>query len=371
MSDSAVRGSADFRTILTGDFVSSEGHFYFDADALSALKGLPASDLQVLNGSPGTAVPSSATRDADAVIMKRSPLAPDVLSDPKLRTVLISRNGVGYEHLDIAACTRAGVMVTTTPDASRRAVASSAVTLLLACAHRLLERDSLVRRAGWHQRHTLLGTGLAGKTLGLIGAGNIGREIFTLLAPWEMRRLVCSQRRRPEEATAMGAELVDFESLLRESDFLVLACRLSEETRHLIDARALSLMKPTAYIINIARGAVIDEAALVAALSERRIAGAGLDVLEVEPPRDDHPLFALDNIVLSPHSLSFSDESNRLANKLAAENVIALARGSVSNNLVNPEVLDHPRVVAALKRRAWCGAVPVTEKQARGEEISS
>lgn len=351
MTHNDAPGTEDFRIVLTGDFTSADGQVYFDAEALKALAALPGAQLDVLSSGAGEAVTSRVTRDADVVIMKRSPLAAGVLEDAALRTICISRNGVGYDHLDIDACTRAGVMVATTPNSVRRATAGAAVTLLLACAHRLLERDRLVRGGAWKQRHSLVGTGLQGKTLGLIGAGNIGREILELLAPWGLRRLISSPRRTPREAAALGAELADFDDLLRRADFLVLACRLSEETHHLIDARALSLVKPGAFIINIARGEVIDEAALVEALKSGPLAGAGLDVLAQEPPAADNPLFALDNVVLSPHSLGFSEESNRLGNSLAAENAAAVAYGKVPESLVNPEVLDHPRIRNVLAAR--------------------
>src|SRR5262245_62720892 len=156
-----------------------------------------------------------------------------------------------------------------------------------------------------------MGMGLTGRTLGVFGLGNIGREVFALAAPFGMRHLAHDPYADPAGAAAAGAELVGLEALLRESDFVCLCCALTPATRHLIDARRLALMKPTAYLVNVARGPVVDQAALTEALRQGRLQGAGLDVFEREPIDPADPLLRLDNVILAPHALCWTDECFR------------------------------------------------------------
>ena len=190
-------------------------------------------------------------------------------------------------------------MVTLTPQAVARPVASSVIALMLAFAHRLVARDRNTRAGRWADRWDDPGFGLTGRTLGVVGLGNIGRELLRLAAPWNMRHLAFAPRPRHELYAGLDVELVPLDALLAQSDFVALCCPLNDTTRGMIDARALALMKPDAILVNTARGEIVDESALVDALRSRRIAGAGLDVFAQEPPPDDHPLFALDNLVLA------------------------------------------------------------------------
>lgn len=334
-----------FRVAMTRDFVDSEGRPYFDQDAWRSLQDEPRIDLEVLEAPEmGGDIPAEVVRAFDAVIMKRSPLSATALEGDDVRLLLVARNGVGFEHLDVAASTRAGVMITITPEAVRRPVASAIMTFILALAHRLPLRDRLTRAGRWSDRNLHPGIGLTGRVLGVIGVGNIGAEVFRLAAPWEMVHLGCDPSRPAEELGAMGVRAVDLDTLLGESDFVCLCCPLSKRTRHMIGAREFGLMKSTAYLINTARGGLIDEAALIAALAEGRIAGAGLDVLEREPPSPDNPLLGMENVILSSHNLNFNDEGNRLGNQSAAAAVLATVRGEIPDNLVNPDVLGHPRL---------------------------
>ncbi len=333
-----------FRVALTGDFVDSTGALYFEPAALAALRARPDIALSVLDTPPASPLSAEVLATYDAVIAKRSPLAADALDAADLRTIHVSRNGVGVEHLDLDACTRAGVVVTNTPDSVRRPIASAAMCLLLALAHRLVEKDRATRDARWQDRQLYRGTGLGGRTLGVVGAGNIGAEVLRLAEPWDMVRLVAHPSRSAEAIAALGAEKVELDELLARADFVVLCCPLNERTHHLIDARALELMRPEAYLVNVARGAVVDEAALVAALAEGRIAGAGLDVFDPEPPAPNNPLLGMHQAIVTSHNLGFTDESNRLGNSLAAAAVLRTADGRIPPNVVNRDVLAHPRV---------------------------
>jgi D-3-phosphoglycerate dehydrogenase len=222
-------------------------------------------------------------------------------------------------------------------------MASSAMALVLALAHRLFQKDRHLRAGGW-ERFRDVGVGLRGRTLGIVGLGNVGRELVHLVRPFEPRILAAD----PYAAPPDGVELVELEQLLREADFVCLTCPLTAETRHLMNAERLALMKPTAFLVNIARGPIVDQAALTRTLQERRIAGAALDVFEQEPISADDPLIALDNVILTPHAVCLTDESFVLTGRNACENVLALAQGRVPRDIVNKAALDHPRLKARL-----------------------
>jgi phosphoglycerate dehydrogenase-like enzyme len=186
--------------------------------------------------------------------------------------------------------------------------------------------------------------GLRGRALGIVGLGNVGRELVHLVRPFEPRILAAD----PYAASLDGVELVELEQLLREADFVCLTCPLTEETRHLMNAERLAMMKPTAFLVNIARGPIVDQAALTEALQARRIAGAALDVFEQEPISPDDPLLALDNVILTPHAVCLTDEHFALTGRNVCESVLAVAQGRVPRDVVNRAALDHPRLKARL-----------------------
>ncbi|MCI0548884.1 MAG: D-glycerate dehydrogenase [Candidatus Rokubacteria bacterium] len=258
---------------------------------------------------------------------------------PDLRVV--ANVAVGYNNIDVAAATRRGVLVTNTPDVLTETTADFAWTLLMAVARRVVEADRYVRdgRFTRWEYMLLLGGDVHGKTLGVVGFGRIGRAMARRARGFGMRILY-------QDALAadgavereLGATRVDLPTLLRESDFVSVHTPLLPETRHLIDADALRTMKRTAYLINAARGPVVEEAALVQALREGWIAGAGLDVFEEEPKV--HPgLLGLTNAVLAPHIASASSETRRRMASLAVENCLAVLEGRTPPTPVNPEVL--------------------------------
>lgn len=335
---------------FTGDFRGPDGGFRFDADALGGLQRDRSIEVEFLQTDVGEPVAAETLRRFDALIMKRSPLAPELLLDAgPLRLVHIARQGVGLDHLDLAACSSAGILVTTAPEAVRRPMASAAMAFILALAHGLKEKDRLLREEGWSARHKCFGTGLTGRTLGVVGCGNIGADLLRLAAPWEMRHLAVSPNRSDEEVAALGARRVPLHELLRESDFIVLCCPLTEATRRMIDARALRQVRRGGFLINIGRGGLVDEAALVDSLATGRLAGAALDVFDPEPPVRDNPLLSMPNVIVSAHNMGLSAESSRLGNLAVAEAVQAFARGQLPPNVANPAAARHPRVRAALE----------------------
>jgi D-3-phosphoglycerate dehydrogenase len=246
---------------------------------------------------------------------------------------LVAFLGVGIDRIDVDACTAAGVLVTRTPDATAGPMAAGALALVLMLAHRVPEKERLLRAGRFDARLDALGQGLEGRTLGIVGVGSIGGELARIAAPLGPRILGA---RRSGEPVA-GVELVPLDELLARSDFVVLACPLTEETRHLLDARALALMKPTAYLVNVARGAVVDQRALVEALRGRRLAGAALDVFDPEPPAPDDPLLALDNVVALPHAVGLTGQLFRRMGESASHSVLDVAAGRVPIHAANKE----------------------------------
>jgi phosphoglycerate dehydrogenase-like enzyme len=256
------------------------------------------------------------------------------------RLSLIARVGVGLDRIDLAECTRRGILVTTSPDGVRRPLAAGTMAFVLALAHRVAERDRRMR-GGWWDRQALSGIGLRGRTLGVIGLGNVGRDLCALAAPFELRLIAADPYVDDPPA---GVEVVALEDLLQQSDFVVCLCPLTDETRGLLDARQLGLMKTTAFLVNVARGPIVDQRALTDALRERAIAGAALDVFEQEPIDPGDPLLSLDNVILSPHAVALTDEAYAGSGRSACEAVLALGRGEVPRHPANPEALDHPRL---------------------------
>ncbi len=268
------------------------------------------------------------------------------------RLAIIARSGVGYDTVDVGACTRAGVVVTITPDGVRRPVASSVVAFMLALSLRMLEKDRLTRQGRWAEKTSYNGLGLTGRTLGVIGMGNIGREIVDLSRPFGLRYLTFDPFLSSAHAAAAGVELVDLETLLRTADFVSVNCPLNAETYHLLDAGKLSLMRSGAYLINTARGPIVDQVALTAALAERQLAGAALDVFEQEPVDPDDPLLRLDNVIVAPHAICWTDECFRNNGRSACRSILDVAAGRAPTYVVNREVLDSARFRTKLERYA-------------------
>lgn len=256
---------------------------------------------------------------------------------PTLR--IVANLGVGVDNIDVAGATRRGVLVTNTPDVLTEATADLAWALLMATARRVVEADRDLRREGfpgWTFLPKHLGTDVYGKTLGIVGFGRIGQAVARRAQGFAMRILYFSRTRKPEAEKALGARFLPLHELLGESDYVVLCVPLTSETRHLIGARELGLMKKEAILVNVARGPVVDEEALVRALQEGRILGAGLDVFEREP--EVHPgLIGLRNVVLTPHIGSATWATRRRMAALAVDNVLAALRGQRPPTLVNPE----------------------------------
>lgn len=301
-----------------------------DVDLHTGDKPLPKTELITrLRGRRGLVCLITDAIDADVLRA-----APDLK--------VVSNVAVGYNNIDVGAATQAGVLVTNTPDVLTETTADFAWTLLMATARRLVEADRYVREGKFHQWEymLLLGGDIHGKTLGVVGFGRIGRAVARRALGFGMRVLYQDAVAAPPAVEAeLRAARADLPTLLRESDFVSLHTPLLPETRHLLNAQSLRTMKKTAYLINAARGPVVDEAALVQALREGWIAGAGLDVFEEEPTV--HPgLIGLPNVVLAPHIASASHATRVEMARLAVENCLAVLEGKAPPTPVNPEVLE-------------------------------
>lgn len=264
---------------------------------------------------------------------------------------LIARFGAGYETIDLDACTAAGVAVTNTPGAIRRPLALASLTMLLAVGHKLRMKDHITRTGRWDDRENFRGASFEAKTLGIVGFGSVGSELARLAAPLGMTVLGNNRSGRSNVADELGVRLVDLDTLLRQSDYVVVTASLNASSRHLIDADKLALMKRSAFIINMGRGALIDQDALCTALREKRIGGAGLDVFDPEPIAPDDELLSFDSVTLAPHSLNWTEDFTRNVSASALGAIIDIAAGRRPETVLNPDVFDTEAFRAKQRRR--------------------
>jgi len=328
-----------FRVGVSQEVATADGGTIFGEDAMKILDD-PAIEWEILADKVPALTPEHAAK-YDAFCLMTAKVTRETLSGPDRRLKLVARFGVGYDSVDVAACNDNGVMLTITPDGVRRPVAASVMAYVLALAHRMILKDKLVREGRWTEKGNFLGMGLMGRTLGVIGVGNIGAEIFRLAQPFDMRLLGCDPNVPQSSVNALNVTMTDMDTLLRESDFVSVNTLLDESTRGLISAREFGLMKPSAYFINTSRGPVVDEAALTETMKNKRIAGAAIDVFEQEPLSPDNPLLKMDNVILAPHAICHTDECMRILGERAFQAAVDLCHDRKPGHLVNPEVLKH------------------------------
>jgi len=255
---------------------------------------------------------------------------------PRLR--IVSDFGVGYDNVDVPAATERGILVCNTPGAMVECVADHAFALLLAVGRRLPKGQADVREGRWRTWliESIVGQELYGATLGIIGLGNIGAAVARRARGFSMRILYTGRTRKPEAEAALGVEWMSMDDLLRQSDYISIHTPLTQETRGLIGRRELALLKPTAILVNTARGGVVDQQALIDVLREGKIYGAGLDVTDTEPLPTDSPLLTLENTIVLPHNGSAGANTRARMSQLAATNLIEGISGRRPPHLVNP-----------------------------------
>lgn len=336
----------DFRVGLTSDLSNGAGGFSWGDVSIQTLEPL---HWEFMNNS-GSVMSAPDLKGYDAIAFAGVGVNADSFGAPEDSPLVISRFGVGYDNIDLAACTKAGVALTITPDGSKKPVATAALTLMLATMFRLVAKDNQARSDDWANRIQGLGVGVNGKTIGTIGLGNVAGEFFRLLTPFDVKRIAFDPWKKIEEANALGVELVDLQTLLAQCDVVLVTAALTPETLHMLSTAEFKTMKKSALLINVSRGPIVDEAALVTALQNGEIAGAGLDVFEVEPIAVDNPLMKMANVILTPHNLAWTDELALGMGKSAFGSIKSISRGEIPQFVVNRDVLETPQFLNKLKR---------------------
>jgi D-3-phosphoglycerate dehydrogenase len=326
---------AAFKVVIT-DFGSPENEL--EAEELQQ-SGLDIELVRLNAKTPQELVPH--VLDADALIVQWCQIPRDLLSQMK-RCQVISRYGIGVDMIDLAAAGEYGIPVCNTPDYCIDEVSTHTLTFLLMLNRQVLPQHQHVRAGKWGPPVPTPPARLSTQTLGVIGMGNIGRVVVQKAAPFGLKMLVYDPYLSAEAASEAGVEKVDLPELLRRSDYVSLHCPLTDETRHLISTAQFQQMKPTAYLINMARGPIVDQVALVEALTSGTIAGAALDVFEKEPPAADEPLLRLDNVIFTPHLSSWSAQSFVQLRREVAKNVVTALRGEPLRPVVNRRFLAAP-----------------------------
>ncbi len=336
--------SGPFCVGITRDFLKPDGSLGFGDIGLDVLEGNESIEWEYLKENTSE-LSVEDVQGYDAMLVLAPRVTAQTLAAERLK--IVARFGVGYDNVDVEACTQNGVLLTITPDGVRRPVAMTVITLLLALTHKLLIKDKMVREDRWSDKLDHVGLGVTGKTLGIVGLGNIGREVAQLAAPMGLRLIAYDPFLSPETAVD-GVELTSFDKLMSTADYVCICCALTDDTHHLINAEQLGRMKPSAYLINVARGPIVDQTALTEALRNQSIQGAGLDVFEKEPPDPDDPLLTLENVILSPHALCWTDECFSGNGRSACQAIVDVAEGRLPRYIVNNDVIGSSQLRADL-----------------------
>jgi phosphoglycerate dehydrogenase-like enzyme len=330
-----------FHVYQTADFFTPGGEPKFADLGLSVFDDQPQIQLRPF-AEHRPQIGADQVAGANGVIV----LTPQVTKDTVAAAddlLAIGRFGVGYDSVDVAACTAADVLVFITAGAVDRPVAEATVGWMIGLTHHIKVKDLLVCEGKWDDRSHYMGHELRDRTLGVVGLGGIARKLLELLANWGMKQpLAFDPFVDPAVAAKIGVRLVELDELMRASDFVSIHCPLTEKTRGLIGRREIGLMKPGAYLINTARGGIVDEDALYEALEEGRIAGAALDCFAMEPVLEPPRFGQLENVLLAPHSIAWTNEMFRDIGRAACQGMVDLSLKRAPRGIINPEVLDRP-----------------------------
>jgi phosphoglycerate dehydrogenase-like enzyme len=340
--------STDYQVKLTADFVKEDGTLTYQDIGLDLLDAAPLKYGYFEEHR--TEITPDQLKDTDSIIALTPLVTKATLADFG-RLAMISRFGVGYDSVDVDACTEADVLLTITAGGVNYSVAEAVITFMLAISHNLLIKDRLVRNGAWNDRSAHMGSELRERTLGIIGLGGIGATLSGMVSSFRMNPVIAFDPFLNEDrAKELGVTLVSLDELMQTADFVSVNCPLSDRTRDLIGRDELALMKSTAYLINTARGGIVNEAALLSALQNRTIAGAALDCHEIEPVPDDYEFAKLDNVIMAPHAIAWTNELFRDLGRVVCQQAIDLSGGKIPLGVVNKEVLDRPGFQAKLAR---------------------
>jgi phosphoglycerate dehydrogenase-like enzyme len=349
MTSVPVSAPQVFRVGITPDFyIDAKGKF---ESALEAkLAGVEGLQFEAMSPQADNVAQPGALNLYDALFAMALNINADSMRGVE-RLAVIARWGVGYDMIDVDALTRADVALAITPNAVRRPVAEAILTFIFALTTNLRRQDHIVREGKWRASLPSLGRNIKGRTLGSLGCGNIALEMFAMVQSLGFGRLIaCDPYASKEKAAALGVELVGLDELFTASDFVTVNTFLNSTTRGLVGEAELRKMKKSAYLINTARGPIVQEAVLIRALREGWIAGAGLDVFEKEPMEPGNPLREMDNVLLAPHALAWTEEIVRDNGLEACSNILAIFRGEVPSTIVNKEVITRPGFQEKLAR---------------------
>ena len=332
---------APFHLQLTADFFDTAGKSKYADIGLSVLAAAPHIRQMAFAAHQPEIAPEQLAGANGVIVLTPKVTAASVSQTRDL--LAVGRFGVGYDSVDVPACTAADVAVFITSGAVDRPVAEATVGWMIALTHHFRTKDRLVRTGEWDARSAFMGSELRDRTLGVVGLGGIARQVIKLLENWGMKPPLAFDPFIDDAGAARaGARRVSLEELLRESDFVSIHCPLTEQTRGLIGASQLALMRPGAYLLNTARGGLVDEDALYAALKSGRIAGAALDCFAQEPVTQPSRFADLDNVLLAPHCIAWTHELFRDIGRTACSGMVELTLGQKPRGLVNPEVWNKP-----------------------------
>lgn len=344
-----MSGRPAFHVALTGDFYDVSGKPRFADLGLSVFDNHSHVSVSKFEQHQPEISPAQLNRQHGAIVLTPRVTEASLVDSQSL--LAIGRFGVGYDSVDVDACTRHNVLAMITAGAVDRPVAEATITWMLALTHQLVAKDRLVRTGQWDERTKYMGCELRDRTLGVVGLGGIGRCLVKLLDGFGMKQPIAFDPVLPASAfESIGVRSVSLEELMRTSDFVSVHCPLNDKTRSLIGARELQWMKSDAYLLNTARGGIVDEDPLFDLLKSRRIAGAALDCFAVEPVITPHRFRDLDNVLLAPHSIAWTHEMFRDIGRTACRSMLDLSLGKWPHGVLNPELKSSPEFLAKWKR---------------------
>ncbi|MBM3761483.1 MAG: dehydrogenase [Acidobacteria bacterium] len=344
-----MQNRGKFRIGVSHDFAQdAKGHY--EGPLQQILGNQPYLEVELMPPTSNDTPTPEQLDQYDGILALATRLTADNLRDVR-RLSIVARWGVGYDRIDTTALSHSNIVLTITPNAVRRPVAEAAIGLIFATSLNLVQQHKIVESSRWREALPGLGRNIAGRTLGSIGLGNIASEMFRLASSLGFGRFIAHDPYASDEhAQELNVELVSLEDLARQSDFLCVHCSLSQATKGIVNREILRLMKPTAILINTARGPIINESDLVEALNEGWIHGAGLDVFEVEPLPSSAPIRNCPNVILAPHGLAWTEELARDNTLEACGNLLAFSRGQTPTGIVNKQVVDQPIFKRNLQR---------------------
>ena len=316
---------------ISSDLLTNEGNPCFGEQPLEAL--YKENQILVEWMEPNIQILSEKeTSKFDAILLNSPKLTSDSINPKNNKLKIVSRFGVGYDSVDLDVLRKHKIILTNTPNAIRRPVAIASLTMILSLSAKLLIKDNLLRKGGWNERTNHMGVGLTNKTLGLVGFGGIGRE-FVKISKHLFEKVLCFDPFvDKEEMRNLQVDKVDFDEIAKLSDFLVILCDLNEKSRGMIDSTFLNKMKSSSFLVNLARGPIVNESDLITSLKQGKIAGAGLDVMTNEPIEQNNELINLKNTILTPHSLCWTEE--------CFDSIASEAISSILNYFNNKDIVN-------------------------------